>query len=163
MAYDGSANGMSLAKPQLAMTGCRATFLLVCLLLPVVGWAGDEPPPALAVPDAIYKGVVGKALDVVPMDPERRLVLQRTNAVVSNTLTGRSLSVWAGLTNPILLVGGLVWGLFAATHIKPDGAKARADTAILEPVRRVEIAESHAAILDRSPAGQESPAVAPNE
>jgi hypothetical protein len=154
---------MPLAKAQLAMTGCRETFLLVCLLLPVVGWAGDESPPALAVPDAIYKGVVGKALDVVPMDPEKRLVLQRTNAVVSNTFTGRSLSVWAGLTNPILLIGGLVWGLFAASHINADRAPPTADTSIPEPIRRVEIAEIHAAILDRSPAEAESPAVAATE
>ena len=68
--------------------------------------------------DTVFKGVVGKALDAVPMDPEERVVLQRTNAVISSTMTGRSLSVWAGLANPILMIGGLVWGVFAASNIR---------------------------------------------
>ena len=119
----------------------RIAFIAVCLLLPVVASAADESIPNPVVGDVVFKGVVGKALDVVPMDPEQRLALQRTNAVVSNTLTGRSLSVWVGLTNPILLIGGLVWGLYAAYHIKPDGANPNAVATLVEPVGRVEIAQ----------------------
>lgn len=66
----------------------------------------------------VYKGVVGNVLDVVPMDPSDRLSLQRTNAVVSNTLFGRSLAVLAGLSNPVMLLGGFVWGIWAASNIK---------------------------------------------
>jgi len=67
----------------------------------------------------VYKGLVGNVLDAIPMDASDRLGLQRTNAVVSNTLFGRSLTVIAGLSNPVLLVGGLVWGIWAASNIKP--------------------------------------------
>lgn len=67
----------------------------------------------------VYKGLVGNVLDAIPMDASDRLDLQRTNAVVSNTLFGRSLTVIAGLSNPLLLVGGLVWGIWAASNIKP--------------------------------------------
>ena len=128
------------APKRQAMTAIHSAIFAVCLLLPVA--AGAEDAPRLpAVGDVIYKGVVGKALDAVPMDPEQRVVLQRTNAVVSNTLTGRSLSVWAGLTNPVLLIGGLVWGLLSAYNIKADGPKPKPDTTIVEPVARVEIAQ----------------------
>lgn len=72
------------------------------------------------VRDFIFKGVVGKVLDTVPMDPEHRVALQKTSAVVSGTVAGRSISIWAGLTNPVLLIGGLTWGLFAAANIKAD-------------------------------------------
>ncbi len=67
---------------------------------------------------AIYKGLVGNALDAVPMDPLKRLELQRTNAIVGNTLLGRSLALVAGLSNPALLLGGLAWGIWAASNIK---------------------------------------------
>ncbi|HEY5293821.1 MAG TPA: hypothetical protein VIJ43_16060 [Burkholderiales bacterium] len=72
---------------------------------------------------AVYKGLVGSALDAIPMDPSQRVGLQRTNAVVSNTLFGRSLAAWAGLSNPVLLLGGLVWGMWAASNIKPAEAE----------------------------------------
>jgi hypothetical protein len=74
-----------------------------------------QPP---AVGDVVYKGLVGKALDAVPMDPDERIVLQRTSAVVSGTLTGRSLAIWAGLAHPVLMVAGLVWGIYSALNIK---------------------------------------------
>jgi hypothetical protein len=61
------------------------------------------------------------------------MILQRTNAVASGTLTGRTLSVWAGLTNPLLLVGGLVWGLFAASNIKANEAGPAPAAALVEP------------------------------
>lgn len=71
------------------------------------------------VGQVVYKGLVGNVLDTVPMDATQRVGLQRTNAVVSNTLFGRSLAAWAGLSNPVLLLGGLVWGIWAASNIKP--------------------------------------------
>jgi hypothetical protein len=102
----------------------RAIVLAVCLLA-MVG-------------DLVYKGLVGKALDAVPMDPNERTVLQRTSAVVSGTLTGRSLAVWAGLTNPIFLVAGLVWGLFSASNIKTAEASTPTSQAdALMPVQAV--------------------------
>jgi hypothetical protein len=67
---------------------------------------------------AIYKGLVGNVLDAVPMDRLKRLDLQRTNAIVGNTLLGRSLTVLAGLSNPLLLLGGFAWGVWAASNIK---------------------------------------------
>lgn len=133
---------MPFAKRQLAVTRVLSTVLAACLLVPVFARAEDEPLSPPAVADAIYKGVVGKALDVVPMEPEQRVALQRANAVVSNTLTGRSLSVWAGLTNPILLIGGLVWGLFAATHIKGGEPAARVEITIVEPTTRLDMAQT---------------------
>jgi hypothetical protein len=68
----------------------------------------------------VYKGVVGNVLDGIPMDPSKRVSLQRTNAIISNTLSGRTLTALAGLSNPVLLIGGLVWGVWAASNIKPE-------------------------------------------
>ena len=68
----------------------------------------------------VYKGLVGNVLDESPMDPSRRVSLQRTNAIVSNTWSGHTLSTLAGLSNPILLIGGLVWGVWAASNIRPE-------------------------------------------
>jgi len=97
--------------------------------------AAEAPVSASKVEDVLYKGIVGKALDVVPMDPEHRAGLQRTNAVVSNTITGRSLSIWAGLTNPVLLIGGMAWGFFAASNIKSEALpKGRAPVEARVPV-----------------------------
>ena len=85
-----------------------------------------EPALAVAsvpgVDQAVYRGLVGNVLDAIPMDASDRLGLELTNAVVSNTLFGRSLTVIAGLSNPVLLVGGLVWGIWAASNIKPAEA-----------------------------------------
>jgi len=112
----------------------RTACLSVCLLLPVAAVGQDAFKAPLAIPDAIYKGVVGKALDAVPMDPERRVILQRTNAVTSSTLTARSLAVWAGLAaNPLFLVGGVVWGLFAASNIKANEARLAPVATLVEP------------------------------
>ncbi len=85
-------------------------------------YASAPAVTAASVPgfdQVVYKGLVGNVLDAIPMDASDRLGLQRTNAVVSNTLFGRSLTVIAGLSNPVLLVGGLVWGIWAASNIKP--------------------------------------------
>lgn len=99
--------------------------VLACLLLALPARAQNvsEPPPTMS--DVVYKGIVGKALDAVPMDPEERVNLQRTSTVVSSTLAGRSLSVWAGLSlsNPILLIAGMAWGIFSATKIETADAR----------------------------------------
>jgi hypothetical protein len=99
----------------------RPVVLATCLLLAIPARAEDVPQQPLALGDMVYKGIAGKALDAIPMDPEERAVLQRTSAVASGTLTGRSLSVWAGLANPLLLIAGLAWGLFSASNIKAEG------------------------------------------
>jgi hypothetical protein len=102
---------------------------LISLLLLVLSSpaAAQDDPGAAAVAftfprgfdQVIYKGLVGNVLDAVPMHPSDRLGLQRTNAVVSSTLLGRSLTVLAGLGNPILLLGGFVWGVWSAANIEP--------------------------------------------
>jgi hypothetical protein len=80
--------------------------------------ASKVDPDLSRFQEMLYKGVAGKVLDSVPMDPEHRLGLQRTNAVVSNTLGVRSFVLWLGFTNPIFQVMGLAWGVFAASNIK---------------------------------------------
>lgn len=103
------------------MPNTRALFLTACLLLATAAQAQEDVPPATpAVSDAFYKGIVGKVLDSVPMDPDERVALQRTSAVVSGTLTGRSLTVWSGLTHPILWVAGIAWGLISASNIRAE-------------------------------------------
>lgn len=106
-----------------------AAGLLVTMSVPVR--AGEAAPSRddrtplqvvvdrIASEDAIYKGLVGKALDVVPMDPEHRVTLQRANAVVSNTFAGRSIATWLGWTNPLLWVTGTLWGIISAQKIQP--------------------------------------------
>ena len=79
-------------------------------------------PPAAAspptdVPDLVYKGVVGKALDMVPLDPATRTGLQQANAVISGSLAGRSLAALTGFGGPLLTVAGLLWGIFSAQKI----------------------------------------------
>ena len=111
----------------------RPIVLAICLLLAVPARAEEAPQPPPALGDVIYKGVVGKVLDAVPMDPEERAALQRGSAVVSGTVTGRSVSVWAGLANPILLIAGLVWGLHSASNIKPATAGTKPDRTRVDP------------------------------
>lgn len=101
----------------------HALVVAACLLFATAARAQEAVPLPAAVSDAVYKGVVGKVLDAVPMDPNERVTLQRTGAVVSNTLTGRSLAAWAGLTHPILLIAGAIWGLFSASNIKTADAR----------------------------------------
>jgi hypothetical protein len=81
----------------------------------------------------VYKGLVGNVLDEIPMDPSQRVSLQRTNAIVSNTWSGHTLSTLIGLSNPVLLIGGLVWGMWAASNIRPEeqGAKSAAQEELL--------------------------------
>ena len=66
------------------------------------------------------------------MDPSKRVDLQRANAIISNTASARSLAVLAGLSNPVLLIAGLVWGMWSASNIKPAEAdmKVTADSGL---------------------------------
>ena len=121
------------------MTVTRTVVLTACLLTACTARAQDAQPLPPAVADVVYKGIVGKALDAVPMDPEKRVVLQRTNAVVSSTLTGRSLTLWVGLANPVLLVAGAVWGIYSAANIKAPAASAKPDMKRFEPVEPAQI------------------------
>jgi phosphohistidine swiveling domain-containing protein len=87
----------------------------------------------------IYKGVVGNLLEAMPIDADKRVELQRTNAIISNPLSARSIAVLIGITNPIVMLGGLVWGIWAASRIegpapaelrdKPEPALARVELA----------------------------------
>jgi hypothetical protein len=139
----------------------RSILFALCLLLSAAAWAEDMPNPAPFLGDAVYKGVVGKALDAVPMDPEQRVVLQRTNAVIGNTMTARSLSIWViGLTHPILLIGGLVWGLYAAANIQVDTSRSISYASLLKATGSVEVAPNPLAFLKGSLPGEE-PRVVP--
>jgi hypothetical protein len=70
----------------------------------------------------IYKGVVGNLLEAVPLEPDDRVQLQRTSAVVSNTMSGRSLALLLGIANPVLMIVGLVWGAWSASQIRSNAA-----------------------------------------
>ncbi len=129
----------------------RSIVLAACLLVATTAWAQDAPQPLPAVGDVVYKGVIGKALDAVPMDPDERAILQRTSAVVSGTLTGRTLSVWAGLSNPILLIAGLAWGIFSASNIKAAEANEKPDTNRVEPSKPLESGQTQVVLLSRLP------------
>ena len=113
------------------MSPRRLTAVPLSLLLALAASASaQDDPRSLATPGAysqgldqiVYKGVVGNVLDAIPMHPLDRLGLQRTNAVISNTLFGRSLTILAGLSNPVLLLGGFAWGMWAASNIEPAKA-----------------------------------------
>jgi hypothetical protein len=108
---------------------------------------------------AVYKGLVGNVLDVIPMNSSDRLDLQRTNAVVSNTLLGRTLAVLAGLSNPVLLVGGFAWGMWAASNIRPATAGMNAGTGAGQSGGNAAAAhERMVALLGRASAMDDPPA-----
>ena len=143
-----------VSKPRSAFS---AAFLI--LSLTDSAWA-DDVPKSPDVPDApsqpaaqvIYKGLIGNVLDTVPMDPVKRAELQRANAVVSNTFSGRSLAVLIGLSNPILMIGGLVWGLWSASNIQPVVVQT---TVAIDPVKsgiRIETEEHVVHFAESSPA-----------
>lgn len=103
--------------------GAAAQQIQECNETTDVETAADGVPAAMGMTSArtdqvIYKGVVGNLLESVPLDPVRRVELQRTNAVISNPLTGRSLAVILGVASPLLMIGGLLWGIWAATQIE---------------------------------------------
>ena len=119
-----------------AVAGCSMVFA-ACLLVATPALAQDAPTPLPHLGDVMHKGLVGKALDAVPMDPEERVTLQRTSAVVNGTLTGRSIAIWAGLAHPVLMVAGLVWGIYSALNIHAtEGPKQ--DHVRLQPPEPVE-------------------------
>ncbi len=100
--------------------------LVLAIALPAVAQErtlGDRPATdagtAHRFDQMLYKGIVGNLLDAVPMDPGERVTLQRTNAVASGAMSGKSLATLAGLAHPGFLIGGLVWGLWAASNIEP--------------------------------------------
>jgi len=111
-----------------------------------------------AIDQTVYKGLIGNVLDAIPMDPSGRLGLQRTNAVLSNTLFGRSLAVLAGLSNPVLLVGGFVWGIWAASNITPVDADLRPGTVAVQSGVADAVQERMVALLVPASAADETPA-----
>jgi hypothetical protein len=133
---------MLLANTRVAMPIKCSLVLAACLLLAIPARAEDaaQPVPLPAVGDMVYKGFVGKALELVPMDPEERVILQRTNAVVSGTFTVRSIAAWVGLTHPVLLIAGVAWGLFAASNINVAEVTTSPDTNRVEPIGPSQIA-----------------------
>ena len=109
-------------------------YLAASLIALAAGAAHGEETRQLQITtqplsQTVYKGVVGNLLDEMPIDAERRHDLQRGSAVISNTLSGRSLAVVLGVTNPLLMAVGFAWGLFAASQIE----KAPARTGTQEP------------------------------
>jgi hypothetical protein len=135
--------------------------LLLSLALASPVLAQDNSGNAAAAPaispgfeQVVYKGLLGNVLDVVPMDPSDRLSLQRTNAVVSNTFLGRSLAVLAGLSNPVLLLGGFAWGVWAATNIKAAEAELRLAVDAARSADGIATAERRAALPRLSPNGE---------
>jgi hypothetical protein len=154
------------------MSALRLIFFPLLLLLGFATRASAQDDPgsrAIAgifspgIGQAVYKGVIGNVLETIPMDPSDRLDLQRTNAVVSNTLLGRTLTTLAGLSNPVLLVGGFAWGMWAASNIKQTKAGVQL-TIDAEPSGAGPIAaERRAAILDRSSFMDETPAISTPE
>ncbi len=85
--------------------------------------ASSDVPRSLTsesrLPDVLYKGVLGKALDFVPMNPDDRVTLQQTSSMISGTLSGRMLASLFSIANPIAMVAGLAWGFFSAKNIEP--------------------------------------------
>ena len=115
----------------------RGIVLAACLLAAIPASAQDAPTPLPPLGDVMHKGLVGKALDVVPMNPDDRVVLQRTSAVVNGTLTGRTLAIWAGLAHPVLMAAGLVWGIYSALNIHAAEVR-KQDNERLQPSEPVE-------------------------
>lgn len=129
---------MSAIFPAATAAG-RGIILAACLMAAAPAWCQDAPQPLPPLGDVMHKGLVGKALDVVPMDPEERVVLQRTSAVVSGTLTGRSLAIWAGLAHPVLMVAGLIWGIYSALNITAAAAEDKGRLRSPEPGQTVPV------------------------
>lgn len=147
----------------------RSAFSAAILLLTLAGsaWAGEVLNTPV-VPDAspqtsdqvIYKGLIGNMLDTLPMDAGQRVDLQRTSAVVSNTFSGRSLAVLLGLSNPALMIGGLVWGLWSAANINPVAIATKVTASLVHAGARVETEERLVAAADSSSA-EKNPAADP--
>jgi LysM repeat protein len=88
----------------------------------VPGASEKQTEPARGMADILNKGVVGKVLDAMPLEPSTRTALQRASTIVSSTTAARSLGALAGLGGPLLTVAGLIWGIFSARQIDPAPA-----------------------------------------
>ena len=93
--------------------------------------SSETQAPAQRADQILYKGIVGNLLEAVPMDAEQRVGLQRGNALVSAPFSARSLALLLGITNPAVMIGGLIWGIWAASRIEaaPANPKAVAEPA----------------------------------
>ena len=102
--------------------------------------AVDKPATATGMlSDIMQKGVTGKVLDALPIEPATRANLQRANTIVSSAFTARSLGALTGLGGPILTVAGLLWGVFSSrqTEAAPTAeAKAPPDTSPVVDAKR---------------------------
>ena len=118
------------ARP--AVASLAAQVALYDQIAPVA--PAQQVEPAHALPDIIYKGIAGKVLDAMPLDPSTRTTLQRANAVVSGAATVRTIGVLTGLGGPLLTIAGLIWGIFSSRQIEeaPAGdAKPASDTKVV--------------------------------
>ena len=121
------------------MRRCVAAAFALLLALPVraqeIASVLPPAPQPRELDQVLYKGVVGNLLDQVPMGAQERLDLQRANAVVGNAAAARSAALLLGITaSPVFLIGGLVWGIYAASRIKPASEEQPAGHAVSEPV-----------------------------
>ena len=144
-----------MLQPRLALS---FVLLLLASMSSASAQEDSAPRAAGAAPQGfdqvVYKGLIGNVLDAIPMEPLDRLQLQRTNAVVSSTLLGRSLTVLTSLSNPVLLLGGLVWGMWSASNIKPEET-ALTPTADSRRSGSGTSAQPAVALLDRSSATED--------
>jgi hypothetical protein len=124
--------------------------ILMVTIAAAPGHAQDVDAPAkrassASVDQFLYKGVIGSVLEAVPLEAEDRVQLQRGNAVVSNTLTGRSLALLLGLATPLMMVSGFVWGLWSAANIKSSAADLAGPSvsdAVLTPINSQRLADA---------------------
>lgn len=82
--------------------------------------ARDGAESSDKLPDIFYKGLLGKALDALPLDQSARTGLQQANAVIGSSFAGRSLAALTGIGGPLLTLAGLAWGIFSARKIAAD-------------------------------------------
>jgi LysM repeat protein len=89
----------------------------------------DKPAEASrGLSDIVYKGVAGKVLDALPIEPSTRANLQRANSIVSSAFTARSLGALTGIGGPLVTVAGLLWGIFSSRQIEAAPTEAKPAT-----------------------------------
>jgi hypothetical protein len=118
------------AKPPVA--SLAAQVALYDQIAPVA--PEQQVEPTRVVPDIIYKGIAGKVLDAMPLEPSTRTTLQRANAVVSGAATARTIGALTGLGGPLLTIAGLIWGIFSSRQIEAapaEDAKPAGDTKVV--------------------------------
>jgi len=104
---------------------CHAALVGAQALPPRVTHDAPRDHASSANAQALYKGVAGNLLELVPLEESDRLTLQRTSAVIGNPLSARSLAIALGLASGPLMVVRLIWGFWAAENIKPADNTAR--------------------------------------